>query len=316
MVDRFVVRVAADRRISGFLTATASNPKRLAKFKNDLVDEIRRATGDPPMPEVAAQAQGMHRPMRDIHAVVRHVRHVLPKPARRWLGAHQRRLARWATRRRARWGLWRVTPISPQFGSDRGRPIDRYYIDAFLSRYSADVRGNVLEVADNNYTRKFGGARVDRSDVLHVTSDDPHATVVADLSRCNHILSDTFDCIIVTQTLQYIYDVRAAVRNLHRIVKPGGAALLTMPGISQISRYDMEHWGEHWRFTDLSARRLFEEAGPWDSLQVQAHGNVLAAIAFLHGLAVEELRREELDHYDPDYQVLITVRAVKRGTTA
>ncbi len=313
LIDKFGVRVAADRRINGFLTATGPNTKRLAKFKTNLVDQIRQATGGSPMPEVAVQAQGLHQRMRDIHAVVRHV---LPKPARRWLGAHQHRLAWWAIRRRARWGLWRVTPISPQFGSDRGRPVDRYYIDAFLSRYSADVRGNVLEVADNNYTRKFGGARVARSDILHVASGDSHATVVADLSRCDHVLSDTFDCIIVTQTLQYIYDVRAAARNLHRIVKPGGAVLLTMPGISQISRYDMEHWGEHWRFTDLSAQRLFEEAGPWDSLEVQAHGNVLAAIAFLHGLAVEELRREELDHHDPDYQVLITVRAVKRSPTA
>ncbi len=47
------------------------------------------------------------------------------------------------------------------------------------------------------------------------------------------------------------------------------------------------------------------------SLQVQTHGNVLAAIAFLHGLAADDLRRKKLDHCDPDYQVLLTVRAVK-----
>jgi hypothetical protein len=41
------------------------------------------------------------------------------------------------------------------------------------------------------------------------------------------------------------------------------------------------------------------------------HGNVLAAISFLHGLAAEELRPEELDHRDTDYELLITVRARK-----
>jgi len=38
---------------------------------------------------------------------------------------------------------------------------------------------------------------------------------------------------------------------------------------------------------------------------------VLAATAFLNGLATEELRKEELDHYDPHYQLLITIRARK-----
>jgi hypothetical protein len=50
---------------------------------------------------------------------------------------------------------------------------------------------------------------------------------------------------------------------------------------------------------------------PPELVSVAPYGNVLSAIAFLHGLAAEELRPEELDHHDPDYQVLIAVRAVK-----
>jgi hypothetical protein len=38
---------------------------------------------------------------------------------------------------------------------------------------------------------------------------------------------------------------------------------------------------------------------------------VLAATAFLHGLAVEDLRTRELKHIDPQYELVITVRAVK-----
>ena len=67
----------------------------------------------------------------------------------------------------------------------------------------------------------------------------------------------------------------------------------------------------NWRFTTLSARRLFGEVFPTENVTVEAYGNVLVAVAFLHGLAAEELRQEELDHRDPDYEVLITVRAVK-----
>ena len=46
---------------------------------------------------------------------------------------------------------------------------------------------------------------------------------------------------------------------------------------------------------------------------MRSFGNVLAAIAFLAGLAAEELRPEELDVNDPDYQAVIVVRAVKRA---
>ena len=105
--------------------------------------------------------------------------------------------------------------------------------------------------------------------------------------------------------------MRAAIVALHRILKPGGVLLATFPCISQISRYDMDRWGEYWRFTTRSAQRLFEEAFLPTNVSVESYGNVLAANALLHGLAAEELRHQELDHQDPDYQLLITVRAVK-----
>jgi hypothetical protein len=178
-------------------------------------------------------------------------------------------------------------------------------------RNTADIRGDVLEVADNHYTHRFGGDHVTRSDVLYVREGNPNTTIVADLSAGCDIASNMFDCIILTQTLQFIYNERAAIRTLHRILKPAGVLLATVPGISQISRYDMERWGDYWRFTTLSTRKLFEESFQATNIRVEAHGNVLAASAFLQGLAAEELRREELDHVDPDYEMLITVRAVK-----
>jgi SAM-dependent methyltransferase len=194
---------------------------------------------------------------------------------------------------------------------DRGLPIDRYYIERFLSAHASDVRGHVLEIGSDTYTHRFGRDRVIRSDVLFVAEGNPKATIVADLTSTNHIPSGIFDCILLTQTLQFIYDVRAALKTLYRILKPDGILLATFPGISQISRYDMDRWGDYWRFTSLSSRRLFEEVFPSALVAVEAHGNVLAALTFLHGLAVQELRPEELDFQDPDYEVLIAVRAVK-----
>jgi ubiquinone/menaquinone biosynthesis C-methylase UbiE len=147
--------------------------------------------------------------------------------------------------------------------------------------------------------------------VLHVTPGHLSATITADLTCADHLESEIFDCIILTQTLQFIYDVRAALQTLYRLLKPGGVLLATFPGISQIARYDMEHWGEYWRFTTLSGRMLFAAVFPEDCLTVQAYGNVYSATAFLHGLLASELRREDLDYHDRDYEVLITIRARK-----
>jgi glycosyltransferase involved in cell wall biosynthesis len=232
----------------------------------------------------------------------------------------RRLLALWQHRYRppvgwVRFGsLRRVTPVSSHFGYDRGQPIDRYYIEGFLARHAVDVRGRVLEIGDDSYTRKFGGSRVEVSDVLHVTAGNPQATIVADLTSADHIPSSAFDCIILTQTLHLIYDVRSAAQTLYRILKPGGVLLATFPGISQISR---DEWGDHWYWalTTMSARQLLEEYFPAANVRIEAHGNVLAAISFLHGLAAEELRQEELDYRDPSYEVLIALRGVKPEAT-
>ncbi|MGQ0560255.1 MAG: class I SAM-dependent methyltransferase [Gemmatimonadota bacterium] len=204
--------------------------------------------------------------------------------------------------------LRRTTPIHPDFGWQRGLPIDRYYIETFLERHAAHIRGRVLEIADNFYTTRFGGARVTRSDVLHPSEGNPRATIVADLVDAPQIPADSFDCLIVTQTLQFIYDVGSAVRTMYRVLKPGGVLLATMPGISQISR---DVWGEEWcwNFTRKSARRLFGEAFP--DVEVASHGNVLTAIAFLHGLAADELTPQEFEQSDSAYELLIAIRAVK-----
>ena len=214
-------------------------------------------------------------------------------------------------RGRVRFGsLRRLTPVSDLFGYDRGQPIDRYYIEDFLGRHGGpggDIAGRVLEIGDDMYTRRFG-AGVTRSDVLHVEEGNPHATIVADLTRADHIESGSFDCIVCTQTLLLIYDVRAAIATLARVLRPGGVVLATVPGISRICG-EIDFWGDYWRFTRASARRLFEEAFPPGDVQVETYGNVLAAVAFLHGLAAHELKREELDLHDPNFEVLIGVRA-------
>ncbi|NER33286.1 MAG: class I SAM-dependent methyltransferase [Oscillatoria sp. SIO1A7] len=190
--------------------------------------------------------------------------------------------------------------------------MDRYYIENFLQQHSDDIQGRVLEIGDASYTRKFGGEKVTQSDVLHAVAGNPKATLVGNLDTGEGVPTETFDCMILTQTFLVIYDVQNAIANSYAALKPGGVLLATFPGISQISRYDMDRWGDYWRFTDASARRLFGDVFGHDRVTTSTFGNVLSACAFLHGLAAQELKPKELTYHDPDYQLVITVRAAKQ----
>jgi SAM-dependent methyltransferase len=205
--------------------------------------------------------------------------------------------------------LRRLRPISANFGFDRGKPLDRRYIEDFLSRNPEDIKGRVLEVGDNAYTIQFGGDRVTRSDILHPDTSNPRATLVGDLAEGHNFPFQAFDCIVLTQTLHFIFDMRKAVATLHRMLKPGGVLLITVPGISCIEHDG--NWPPLWTLSPTALRCLLNERFGEANVRVTAYGNVLAAVSFLHGLAESELRPTELDTHDPEYPVTVAARAVR-----
>ena len=236
------------------------------------------------------------------------------------------RLRQWLSRKRFQLGrnsLWldrvvdfstlrRTTPYRPAFGWYRGQCLDRYYIEKFLSTHASDIQGHVLEVAEPLYTLQFGSTTVTKSDVIDLERNNSKATICDDLTSLASIATDTFDCIICTQTLLCIYDFQSAIRSLHRVLKPGRSLLVTVPGIAQLCPVSMMGAGaDYWRFTRHSAQVAFSEAFGPANISIQTYGNVLSAIGMLHGLVSKEFTQQELDHHDPDYEVTIGVRAVK-----
>ena len=207
-------------------------------------------------------------------------------------------------------GLRRLEPVSREFGYPRGLPIDRYYIECFLEAHRCDVTGRTLEIGDDEYTRRYGGDRATRRDVLHVHARNRAATIVGDLIHAPQIADGIFDCIILTQTIHLIYDVDRAVATIHRILRPGGVVLATFPGISQLSH---DEWSRTWSWGLGSrlARWLFASHFGPRNVTVEAHGNALAAAAFLQGLATAELASAQLDRTEPGSELLVTARAVR-----
>lgn len=249
--------------------------------------------------------------------LLRLARKVLPKEARTKIVEMQRAHGLvWPPRGKvAMADLRRLQPISAIFGMDRGTPIDRYYIEQFLSSARSDIKGRALELGDATYIKRFGSG-VTQIDVLHVVAGNPDATIIADLTDAAHIPSNAFDCIIFTQALQMIYDMKAAMRTLYRTLKPGGVVLMTTHGTSKIARrLGRDDWGEYWRLTAQGVTALVREVAPGAELSVKSYGNVLAASAFLYGLAAEDLEARELDVADEDFEVILGVIIRKPETS-
>lgn len=206
------------------------------------------------------------------------------------------------------WGdLRRMEPVSDRWGFDRGLPVDRYYIESFLDKYAADVRGRCIEVLNADYTRQFGGDRVTESDVVDINAANEQATIIADLTVPGSVRAGHYDCFVLTQTLPVIYDSRALIRNCYEALRPGGTLLVTAPFLCRYS----PHPEDHWRLTDRSLSRLLDDNTDGVGLKVEMWGNLVASIAFLTGLASTELTTAELDHRDARFPVVVSARMEK-----
>lgn len=197
-----------------------------------------------------------------------------------------------------------VTPMSRRFGLEYGQAIDRYYIENFLSNNSGYIKGDVLEVAENTYTERFKSGEVNSME-LHVKGWGGHSVIKGNLETGEGIDEGMANCFICTQTIQFIFDIHRAVLNIHKLLKRGGVALITVAGIAQISMYDHNNWGEYWRLTDKSFKKLLSDPFGEDNIKVICYGNVKTATAFLYGLCVEDMDEEDFLYNDEQYPMLL-----------
>jgi SAM-dependent methyltransferase len=209
-----------------------------------------------------------------------------------------------------------LEPESRYFGLENGTPVDRRFIDTFLASRAGHFNGVGLEVGETRYLQRFGRATLARMEVLHVRADATSGvTLVGDLAAPADLPEAIADCFVCTQTFNFIYDVRAAVEGAYKLLKPGGVLLATVAGASQMSRFDASRWGDFWRFTSMSAERLFSERFK-GNVEVTSYGNLPAAMAFMQGVCVEDFPDPLiLDKHDPDYPVVIGIMARKEAVS-
>lgn len=224
------------------------------------------------------------------------------------LFAAAQRLAQRVTRPAWFGTLHRTHPLSTQWGYDRGLPIDRHYIDGFLTRYQRDLTGPTLEIGDRRYIRRFASPQHAHA-VLDIVADGG-ADIVADLCALDQLPRAEFQSFICIQTLQYVSSVPQALQGAKQLLKPGGVLLATVPAIAGIDRG--ARGADRWRFSALQTMTWVKEVfGPDANVRVEPMGNALTACAALMGLARQDLSETDLSQQDSDYPVILGIRAVK-----
>ena len=201
-----------------------------------------------------------------------------------------------------------LKPLSVKFGFDRGKPIDRYWIEDFLDKNKKLIKGKCLEITDNYYTRKFGGVDVRVSDVLDINKSNRGASIIGDLRDLSSTVKDNeYDCIILTHVLGLIDDIDKAVSEIYRILKPEGSILITSSCFSQ----DFGEPKNYWRFTSEGMRFLLEKSFKKAKIRVYSYGNVLAGQCFWVGMSQEDIERKVLEYNDRRYPCIVAARAIK-----
>jgi SAM-dependent methyltransferase len=201
-----------------------------------------------------------------------------------------------------------LEPLSDRYGFDRGTPLDRRYIEAFLNEHRNAIRGSVLEIEDDTYTTMFGAGPTVTSTVVDIDNSNPRATLLADLSEPDSLAPGTYDCIILTQTLHLLRRPGYCIENCYRALRPAGVLLATAPAVSRVSPCYPD--GDFWRFTPAGMTELLSVRWP-GVFSVHAFGNLRTCVGFLIGEVAVDLPEAVLDHADSRFPLTIAVEAKK-----
>jgi SAM-dependent methyltransferase len=100
---------------------------------------------------------------------------------------------------------------------------------------------------------------------------------------------ESFDLVLCTQVLEHVQDPAAVLAEIHRLLRPGGAALVSTHGVFLYHPDPPDTDGDYWRWTHAGLRKAVRESGEWSEIGVQANGDVVACLAYIAAQFVDEL---------------------------
>jgi SAM-dependent methyltransferase len=98
---------------------------------------------------------------------------------------------------------------------------------------------------------------------------------------------ESFELVLCTQTLEHVGDPAQGVRELRRVVAPGGRVLASTHGV-QVYHPNPD---DLWRWTHAGLERLFRENGDWSAVTVTPASGTTACIGMLVSIYIHLLAK-------------------------
>jgi SAM-dependent methyltransferase len=140
--------------------------------------------------------------------------------------------------------------------------VARMESNRWLSAHTASIQGRVLSIGSmddrdgegRRYREYFTGA------TSYTTSEHipyPGCELVIDVRTMPQVADASFDCVFCSGVLEHVDDYDAGMREITRILKPGGVLLLGLPFRQGLHLVPTDYW----RFTEFGIRTLLQRNG-------------------------------------------------------
>lgn len=204
----------------------------------------------------------------------------------------------------------KILPIGAPWGREA---IERVEIDHWLTKVANGTKGpTCLEWRTILYAHRF----FPRCSILYEflfdsntskwSIDHKNKKIVGDVSFMKHVSSDVFDTIIATQVFEHVKRPEEAIKELHRILKPGGHLIWTVPSFSVLHGAPFDFY----RYTGPGVKHLFDIAG--FKIHDMAHaGDLFFTLTALMGYGPGDLLAEDFGKSDELFATQIHVHAIK-----
>lgn len=164
------------------------------------------------------------------------------------------------------------------------RTLSRGLMNLELGR-AGPLRGTVLDLGAGERPSylEFLSLAVDSRFITLDVVGESHPTVVANIETALPFADRSVDVVLLLNVLEHIYAHERVVREIGRVLRPGGTLYLAVPflvGVHTAGGGGRFHVEDFFRYSRSTLGRLLGSAG-FDQVAITAHGGFFLAVANL-----------------------------------